>query len=681
MRAVPATGTAMPDLNAQQRAAVRQTQSPLLVLAGAGSGKTRVITHKIAHLLEGCGYPARAVIAVTFTNKAAREMKERVSADLPANSTRGLTISTFHTLGLQILRTDGAALGYRRGFTIMDATDSLTAIKELLRGAGEGNLEEEDAVRRIISTWKNDAMTPDAAAAAAGDDSAQRAAALYARYDRLLRAYNAVDFDDLIVRPLELLQRHPEVREKWQNRVRHLLVDEYQDTNHAQYELVRQLVGPAGGLTVVGDDDQSVYAWRGARPENLARLQDDFPRLKVIKLEQNYRSSARILRVANHLIGHNPHLFEKKLWSELGTGDPIRVIPCRDGDDEADRIASEILSRRAHRGLRWSDFAILYRGNAQARAFERALRERNIPYQVSGSASFFDRGEVKDVLAYCRLLANPDDDTAFLRIVNTPRRQIGAATLERLGQYARERGVSMVAASTELGLTERLDEKPLRRLQRFTEWAIGMSDNASRGDPVAVCRGVIDEIDYRGWLEEVASDPKTAERRRANVDELLDWVARMATDEEGNERDLPAIVSRLALIDMLDRTTGEDAGDAVALMTLHAAKGLEFPHAFIVGVEEENLPHRSSIAEDRIEEERRLLYVGITRAQKTLALTYAAQRRRWGEAIECEPSRFLHELPEADLDWEGAGPEPDRETRLARGREQFAGLRALLDSD
>jgi len=671
----------MADLNAQQRAAVRHVQSPLLVLAGAGSGKTRVITHKIAHLVRECGYPGRSIFAVTFTNKAAREMKERAAGTMPGNEARGLTVSTFHTLGLQMLRADGGVLGYRRGFTIMDATDSLTAIKELVRGEAAANLQEEEDLRRVISRWKNDFVTSNHAPNVAADEFEQRAARLYRRYEQLLQAYNAVDFDDLIIRPVQLLADHAELREKWQNRVRHLLVDEYQDTNNAQYELVRHLVGPAGGLTVVGDDDQSVYAWRGARPENLARLQDDFPRLKVIKLEQNYRSSGRILRVANHLIAHNPHVFEKRLWSELGAGDPIRVLPCRDSDDEADRVASEILSRRAHHGLRWSDFAILYRGNFQARPFERALRERGIPYRVSGSASFFDRAEIKDVLAYCRLLANPDDDTAFLRIVNTPRRQIGATTLERLGRYARQRGVSMVAASFEIGLSEHIDDKYLTRLRRFTEWVIGMGDNAERGDPVAVCRGVIDDVGYRDWLDETSADARTADRRWANVEELLDWITRMAVDMDGDERDLPAIVSRLALIDMLDRTTGEEAGDAVALMTLHAAKGLEFPHVFMVGVEEESLPHRSSIAEDRLEEERRLMYVGITRAQKTLAITYAEQRRRWGEDIECEPSRFLSELPAADLDWEGSGPEPDAETRLARGREQFAGLRALLDSN
>jgi len=668
----------MADLNPQQRAAVRHVGTPLLVLAGAGSGKTRVITTKIAHLVREVGLPGKGVFAVTFTNKAAREMKERAAKTLPGDAAKGISVSTFHTLGLHLLRSDGHALGYRRGFTIMDATDSLTAIKELVRGEGASNLGDEDELRGIISRWKNDFVTAGQAPKVAANEVEMRAAAVYARYEQLLHAYNAVDFDDLIIQPVRMLTDHPEIREKWQNRVRHLLVDEYQDTNGAQYELVRQLVGVSGGLTAVGDDDQSVYAWRGARPENLARLEQDFPQLKVIKLEQNYRSMGRILRAANHLIGFNPHVFEKKLWSELGAGDPIRIVSCPSGEDEADRIAAEILSKRLRGGLDWRDFAILYRSNFQSKAFEKALRERNMPYRVSGSASFFDRAEVKDILAYARLMVNPDDDTAFLRVVNTPRRQIGPSTLEKLGHYARNRGISMLASSFEMGLAEHVSGPPLTRLQQFGEWIVGMGDNAQRGDPIAVFRQVIEDIGYRAWLDDVSRDLKTAERRWANVEELLEWIGRMATDADGEERDLAGIVSRLTLMDMLDRADDEDGSDCIALMTLHAAKGLEFPHVFMAGVEEEILPHRSSIAEDRLDEERRLAYVGITRAQRSLTLTFAEKRRRWGEDITCEPSRFLEELPEAEVAWEGTRAPSDPETRKATGREQMANLRALL---
>ena len=669
----------MADLNPQQTAAVRHMGSPMLVLAGAGSGKTRVITAKIAWLVREAGLPAKGVFAVTFTNKAAREMKERAGGALKGDEARGLSVSTFHTLGLYMLRTDGNALGYRRGFTIMDATDSLTAIKELVRSGGGGNLNDEEELRGIISRWKNDFVTSARAPALAEDEQEARAARLYAQYEQLLHAYNAVDFDDLIIQPVRLLDEFPDIRERWDNRVRHLLVDEYQDTNNAQYELVKRLVGVGGGLTAVGDDDQSVYAWRGARPENLARLEGDFRNLKVVKLEQNYRSSARILRVANHLIGHNPHVFEKRLWSELGLGDPVRVVACPSGEDECDRVAADILSRRLRHGLDWRDFAILYRGNFQARPFEKALRERNIPYRVSGSASFFDRAEIKDVLAYARLMANPDDDTAFLRVVNTPRRQIGASTLEKLGHYARNRGCSMLNASFEMGLGEHVTGNPLRRLQQFGEWIVYMGDNASRGDPVAVLRQAIEDIGYREWLDDVSNDLRTAQKRADNVEELFAWIGRMSTDDDGNERDLPGLVSRLTLMDMLDRQDDDDGGDQVSLMTLHAAKGLEFPHVFVAGMEEEVLPHRSSLAEDRLDEERRLAYVGITRAQRSLTLTYAEKRRRWGEDIETEPSRFLEELPADDLVWEGTRAPSDPESRKAAGREQMASLRALLD--
>ncbi len=667
----------MTDLNPQQRAAVRHLGTPMLVLAGAGSGKTRVITAKVAWLVREAGLPAKGVFAVTFTNKAAREMKGRASQALRTEESRGLSVSTFHTLGLYMLRTDGSALGYRRGFTIMDATDSLTAVKELVRGGDGGNLNDEDELRGIISRWKNDFVTSAEAPAIAQDEQEARAARIYAQYEKLLHAYNAVDFDDLIIQPVRLLNEFPEVRERWDNRVRHLLVDEYQDTNNAQYELVKHLVGVGGGLTAVGDDDQSVYAWRGARPENLARLECDFRGLEVVKLEQNYRSSARILRVANHLIGHNPHVFDKRLWSELGLGYPVRVIACPSGEDECDRVAADILSRRLRHGLNWRDFAVLYRGNFQAKPFEKALRERNIPYRVSGSASFFDRAEVKDVLAYARLMANPDDDTAFLRVVNTPRRQVGAATLEKLGHYARSRGVSMLNASFEMGLGEHVSGQPLRRLQQFGEWIVYMGDNAQRGEPVAVLRQVVDAVGYRDWLDDISSDLRTAQKRADNVEELFAWIERMATDEDGRERDLAGLVSRLTLMDMLDRREDE-TGDQVSLMTLHAAKGLEFAHVFVAGMEEEVLPHRSSIAEDRLDEERRLAYVGITRAQRSLTLTYAEKRRRWGEEIETEPSRFLEELPADDLVWEGTRAPSDPESRRATGREQMAGLRALL---
>ena len=422
----------MPDdstLNTQQRHAVAYTGSPLLVLAGAGSGKTRVITHKIAHLISEYGINARNIAAVTFTNRAAREMKARIGRLIETKQARGLTISTFHSLGLRLLRRDYHRLGYRRVFSIFDAQDCETLLRELTqKSSQEHDLSD---LRWRISNWKNSAQTPDEVLANAADDPTYTYAQLYSRYQRQLLAYNALDFDDLIVQPTNLLRQFPEVREYWQNKIRHLLIDEYQDTNACQYTLMKLLLGVSNGLTVVGDDDQTVYAWRGARPENIRLLTQDFPRLKVIKLEQNYRSSNRILQTANVLITNNTHLFDKRLWSNQGLGERLRIVACKNPIHEAQRIASEILKLHFRNQDNYSNYAILYRSNHQSRPVEKALREHHIPYKLSGGTSFFERAEVKDVLAYLRLLSNPDDDPAFLRIVNKPKRHIGATTLEK----------------------------------------------------------------------------------------------------------------------------------------------------------------------------------------------------------------------------------------------------------
>jgi len=669
----------MANLNPQQQAAVRHTDTPLLVLAGAGSGKTRVITQKIAHLMQ-TGMAARHIYAVTFTNKAAKEMKARVGQLLSQQEAKELSVSTFHTLGLKIFREDGHHLGFQRGFTIMDASDSLAALKELLRDGGDGGLAEEESLRDQIGRWKNDFINPEQALKQASNDEEQYTAKIYQRYQRLLHAYNAVDFDDLIIQPLRLLQDHEKLREKWQQRVRHLLVDEYQDTNATQYELVKLLVGRLGGLTAVGDDDQSVYAWRGARPENLSLLQQDYPRLKVIKLEQNYRSSGRILRCANQLISKNPHLFEKKLWSALGLGDPLRIVPCRNAEDEAEWVSSEILTHQFRSGKNYSDYAILYRGNFQSRLFERSLRLRNIPYKVSGGTSFFERSEVKDVMAYLRLLVNPNDDTAFLRIINTPRREIGASTLETLAGYARERENGMLISSLEWGLKSRLSERALQRLEQFSTWLTQTAERARHEAPLPLVKQLLEEIHYESWLRDQASDPKGAERRLNNVDELLEWIEQLAkkTNSDGQPRDLADIVNRITLMNLLERNNDDESDNQVQMMTVHAAKGLEFPYVYIIGMEEELMPHRTSIEEDNLEEERRLAYVGITRAQQNLTFSYAKRRRRYGEESRCEPSRFLFELPAEELNWEGKDENPDPEQRLKTGKNHLDGLKALL---
>ncbi|MDM3872186.1 DNA helicase Rep [Porticoccus sp. W117] len=667
----------MNQLNPQQHKAVHYIDGPLLVLAGAGSGKTSVITRKIAYLIEQCNYSARHIAAVTFTNKAAREMKERVGKLVQGKASHGLTVSTFHNLGLNIIRREIRTLGFKNGFSILDQEDTKALLKDLMLRESQLDGDHVDLVQHQISDWKNNLLCPQMAMSKAQSSGEQTLAMLYQRYTQALRAYNSVDFDDLILIPAQLFRDHPDILQKWQRQIRYLLVDEYQDTNMAQYELVQQLVGDRGGLTVVGDDDQSIYAWRGARPENLVKLGEDYPTLKLIKLEQNYRSTARILKAANCLIANNPHVYEKTLWSELGFGEPMRLIRCGNEETECERVANEILSQRIHRKCHFKDFAVLYRGNFQSRILELKLQAAGIPYHLSGGTSFFARTEIKDIMAYLRLLVNPDDDNAFLRIINTPRRQIGASTLEKLGEYANERHISMHDAIDELGLKERLPAQSLERLQRFKHWLDSVQRNAESNDPVAAVKEMIDDIDYEGWLHHNTSNAKVAENRYKNVLFLVEQLANAVEREEESANPLESAISKLILRDMLDRQEEEDADDKVQLMTMHASKGLEFPHVFVIGMEEDLLPHRTSIDEDNIEEERRLAYVAITRARQTLTMTLAGKRKQYGEIIETTPSRFLDELPQADIEREGFGDnDPDRNRE--KGKKSLDDLKALF---
>lgn len=661
----------MDTLNPAQQAAVRYLDGPLLVLAGAGSGKTRVIVQKIAHLIRSAGYRPGQVAAVTFTNKAAREMRERVGQLLGKGEARGLRISTFHTLGLDILRREHASLGYRANPSIYDDKDSLALLQSLAEGEESGVVP---AILWQISRWKSDLVLPDALPPLEDDPVLRAAARLYPRYQRQLKAYNAVDFDDLILQPLTLFQQDAAALTTWRSRIRYLLVDEYQDTNASQYQLVRVLMGDRGNLTVVGDDDQSIYAWRGARPENLADLAQDFPNLKVIKLEQNYRSSGYILAAANQLISNNPHVFPKTLWSELGPGERIRVLSCKDPDHEASRVVSTLLAHHFKHRNDYRDYAILYRGNHQSQPFERCLREHRIPYRISGGTSFFSHTEVKDLLAYCRLLVNPADDGAFLRIVNTPRREIGPATLEKLTAYAASRELPLLQASTELGLGHYLGERAAARLGRFAHWVEDFAGRLPVMQPGQVMPTLVVELGFNEWLKAASADSRIAERRQANVAELLDWFQRLGQDEV--PLSFVERVNKLALFDILERQDEAD-GDGVALMTLHAAKGLEFPHVFLTGMEEDILPHRNSRSEEGIAEERRLAYVGITRAQRSLTLSLVGRRKRGGEWERCDPSRFLEELPAGELHWEGREPVAPEE-RLERGQAHLARLRSML---
>jgi ATP-dependent DNA helicase Rep len=669
-------------LNPRQKEAVLYIDGPCLVLAGAGSGKTSVITRKIAYLIEQCDMPARHIAALTFTNKAAREMKERVGKLVRGSAARGLTVSTFHNLGLNIIRREHKSLGFKPGFSIFDAEDARALLKELMLRDGELDNDHLDLVQHQISTWKNDLVLPDQALGIAQSPAEQTIAYIYQRYNQSLKAYNAVDFDDLILIPVILFQTHDDILQHWQKRIRYLLVDEYQDTNSSQYLLVQLLVGKRGGLTVVGDDDQSIYAWRGARPENMAQLKQDYPNLRVIKLEQNYRSTSRILRVANHLIANNPHEFNKALWSEMGLGDPIRIIRCKNEDAEAERVATEILTQRLRKQYKFHDFAVLYRGNHQARLLEMKLQQHQIPYKISGGSSFFAKTEIKDLMAYLRLIVNPDDDNAFLRIINTPRRQIGTSTLEALGGYASERHISLFAALSEVGIQSRIPEKNLERLQRFSHWINNVIRNCGGAKPIDAIREMITDIDYESWLHQNSASTKAAEKRMENVyylvESLQKTLDKTADDDEGEEARIEDAIAKLVLRDLLERQEEEEVTDQVQLMTLHASKGLEFPHVFMVGMEEELLPHRNSIEDNNIEEERRLTYVGITRAQRTLTMTLAATRKQFGEMSETTPSRFLDELPRDDVEWENFS-EQSPEKNLAKAEETLSSLLNLFD--
>jgi len=661
-------------LNPPQREAVRYKEGPLLVLAGAGSGKTRVITAKIAHLIEQGVDPAK-ILAITFTNKAAREMRERAQALLKqqgkGDAAAQVTIATFHSLGLKIVRSEAKAMGLSPRFSILDPGDLEGIMAELIATSDRARAR---SAQWKISAWKNALVTPAAALAGAQDDDERAAAKAYANYDEALAAYQAVDFDDLIVRPLAHFERNPEAAARWQARCEHLLVDEYQDTNPAQYRLLRALVGNATPFTAVGDDDQAIYGWRGATLDNLASLPRDYPDLKVVKLEQNYRSTVRILRSANALIGNNPKLFDKKLWSDLGHGDTIRVTPAGDEEAEAELVINRISALKFERRAKYSDFAILYRGNHQARVFETTLRARGIPYDISGGQSLFDKSEIKDIVAYLRLIANDDDDPAFLRAVTTPKRGVGQATLAHLSEISSARHESLFAA---VFAPELASKVPARQRETLTEFCALINDLRFRADREPAGRllnELLQKTGYESWLTDTL-DKREAIDKGKSVRDFVDWLSRKGEEED---KDLLDLAQMVALVTMLEGRDGEGA-DAVRLSTLHAAKGLEFPHVFMVGVEEGILPHREAVDLGNVEEERRLMYVGVTRAQQSLHLSYCRARKRAGERATCMPSRFIGELAQEDLRYADMPLPPDEAAQQkAAGSERLKSLKALL---
>ncbi|GGP24072.1 UvrD-helicase domain-containing protein [Silvimonas iriomotensis] len=661
-------------LNPPQRAAVKYLDGPCLVLAGAGSGKTRVITQKIAYLITAAQMDARNIAAITFTNKAAREMNERVGTLLPPDKLRGLTVSTFHSLGMRILREEAKYLGYKPQFSILDSGDQWKIISDIL------TTTDKQLIRTTISRismLKADRVSPDKALLGADSEGELHLAKIYRQYQDTLQAYQAVDFDDLIRLPVDLFAQEEAVCAKWQQRLRYLLIDEYQDTNNTQYELLKQLTGKAGKFTAVGDDDQSIYAWRGANVENLALLKTDFPSLELIKLEQNYRSVARILKCANAVISNNPKLFEKTLWSDLGIGDPIQVIEAKSEEAEAEMVAMNMLNHKFLNNTKFSDYAVLYRGNHQARIIETQLREHRIPYVMAGGQSFFDRAEIKDVLSYLRLIANEDDDPAFIRAITTPKRGVGNVTLERLGAYANQRQISLFAAAFEEGFIHQVQPQQYEPLQTFCEFINRMQPRAQRENAGSVLTELLQSIDYETWLYD-SDDPKPAEAKWKNVQDFVGWVTKHGEDKGKN---LIEVTQTIALITMLEGRDEEEV-DAVRMSTLHASKGLEYPHVFLIGCEEDILPHANSIESGMVEEERRLMYVGITRAQRSLTISYCGKRRRAGEWQIVEPSRFLRELPPDEIRVTGrlAPDNGQNQVTKTEGRATLAGLMNKLGS-
>jgi ATP-dependent DNA helicase Rep len=672
-------------LNTAQMQAVHHLRGPCLVLAGAGSGKTRVITHKIARLLQAELAPSQ-IAAITFTNKAAAEMRERAKALVGGKAAKHLVICTFHALGVRLLREDGAELGLKPTFSILDSDDVLGQMKDA------GGTTDAATARRwqwTISLWKNQGLDAAAAEAQAANPDEVQAARVMARYQERLAAYQAVDFDDLIGLPVALLQRHAEVRDKWQGQLRHVLVDEYQDTNAQQYELLRLLVGDGtqrpAMFTAVGDDDQSIYGWRGATIDNLKRLPQDYPDLQVIPLEQNYRSTGHILRAANRVIAANPKIFEKKLWSEFGDGEPVKVVEADSEEHEAERAVARIQALRAAGGadLEFRDFAILYRANHQARVFEQKLRAAQIPYKVSGGQSYFERAEIKDLCAWLRLLVNQDDDPAFLRAVTTPKRGIGHQTLAALGEFAGKWKVSMYEALFAESLATALRGKAVDGLREFGRYVNELEQRARHTsgaeDARALLLGWLKDIGYEQHLHDGEESDKLAAARWSNVLDFVDWIAKRCGGEivqeagtfETERRSVLEVAQTIAVIISLAER-GDDQ-NVVTLSTLHAAKGLEWPHVQLVGVNEGLLPFKTDdeslgaeALAQRLEEERRLMYVGITRARSTLAVSWLKRRKRGRETVAGAPSRFIAEMK---LDEERAKEDP---------RVRLAALRASL---
>ncbi len=684
----PASATHSPmfslnDLNPEQRAAVAQTKGPVLVLAGAGSGKTKAITYRIAHLIVNCGVPAENILAVTFTNKAAAEMKERVEALVGAEKCREAVIATFHSLGVRLLRHGIQQLGYRPNFSIYASSDQMGLLRQVAKNVMPGKKLDLDAILNVISRAKNAFLEPGQFQPSSFAEQELLAAAIYPRYQSALKACNAIDFDDIIMLAVKLLREKPAVLSHWQQRFCYIMVDEYQDTNTAQYQFIALLAAGSKNLCVVGDDDQSIYGWRGADSARILAFEHDNAGCKVVKLEQNYRSTGTILAAANSVIKNNLTRTDKALWTSGEHGKPIDLLVAKDDEDEAAQVIERLQTEMGRGGKRYRDFAVLYRTNSQSRPFEEQLRLAELPYVLIGGQQFYERKEVKDALAYLRVIVNPRDEQALLRIVNFPRRGVGDTSLLKVNQWALAQGCSVFDAYGRASQIDGLAPAAAEKLAAFHEFIMAEVRKFKLGGLQAPkARDLYQRLKLDEELLKTTEDRIAARRKMENIEQIVNGLA--AYEERTEAPTLFGFLERVALLDE-DRSKDKkkDAqNDAITLMSLHSSKGLEFPYVFLVGMEEEVLPHKRSIYEDcSIDEERRLCYVGITRARQHLTLTRCARRKRYGTVEERVPSRFLAEIPEELINEEDCStthelsPAEQQETAAST----FARLRALMD--
>ncbi len=633
-------------LNPEQRRAVETTEGPVLVLAGAGTGKTRVITYRIAHLMEK-GVPATAILAMTFTNKAAGEMRERVADLVGRRAAKKLTVGTFHAFCVKALRAHADAIEMPAGFSICDSSDQIAAIKSALRElhVPEASLRPRD-LHSKISLLKNQLVSAEEFLDNALDDEEQLIGRAYQKYDATLRRARSLDFDDLLVKLVGLFRTHPAIRDNFRNRYRYVLVDEFQDTNKPQFGIVRGIADGHRNLCVVGDDDQSIYGWRGAEVKQILEFDKRYAGAVVVRLETNYRSTSQILDAANAVISNNPARHKKTLRSHIGKGEDIGVVVHEDEEKEANSVVFDIVGKMARRDLSFADFAVLFRTAPQSRVFEQAFRANDIPYILVGGMSFFDRKEIRDLLAYVKQMVNPLDEMSFMRVVNTPPRGVGKSSLDALLDFATKKGISVPQAlDLSPSAIDGVTERAMTSIRELRASLARLAEGAKARELVNGIRRMIEATDYQTELVRIYADQETRDMRAQAIVEFLNMAENYL-----NRSDAPSLsgfVEEIALSASDDRPGGDDKGqgkNAVTLMTLHAAKGLEFPHVYLVGLEEGILPHQKAIRDAGDAEERRLAYVGITRAQRRLAISYAATRARFGKRVDTMPSRFLFEM-------------------------------------